>query len=148
MTLKPLMIPLALVVALALGACSKEASEAPAEPAPQAAAKPAAAPAPAKPAPVEHKTATETLKYHCADAPDTLLDRPGKCSDGSLAAAVVEDGVEAEYFCPMCAGQESAEPGKCGKCGMFLSARVKGASPASDEGHEGHDHEGHEGHDH
>ena len=83
------------------------------------------------------KGASQTLKYRCADDPDTLRDRPGKCADGSFAAAAVDADTSVEYYCPMDAGQESLEPGKCSGCGMFLSARVK---DGGDDAHKGHNH--------
>ena len=84
----------------------------------------------------DEKPAAEALKYRCADAPDKVLDRPQKCADGTLAAAVFPEGKTGEYFCPMHKDVVQAEPGKCGECGMFLSARVKddGAAPVVHEG--------------
>ncbi|MGH7495574.1 MAG: heavy metal translocating P-type ATPase [bacterium] len=43
---------------------------------------------------------------------------PSCCTNGSGAA--VAPALTAKYFCPMCAGVESEEPGDCSKCGMAL----------------------------
>ena len=82
--------------------------------------------------------ATEDFKYRCADESDKLRNNPGKCADGSLATAVVPAGAEIEYYCTMDAEQLSEVPGRCTECGMYLSARAKGAVQGD---HEGHDHQ-------
>lgn len=49
------------------------------------------------------------------------------CCDGKNSdhdhADEVSPSPGAAYFCPMCPGQESDEPGACGKCGMALEAQ-------------------------
>ncbi len=42
------------------------------------------------------------------------------CCHGNHGDAKVKPSATANYFCPMCAGVESAHPGTCPKCGMAL----------------------------
>ena len=45
--------------------------------------------------------------------------KPGhSCCSGNHALIV--PAADAKFFCPMCPGQESANPGECSKCGMAL----------------------------
>ncbi len=44
-------------------------------------------------------------------------------------AAPVRPSRDGLYFCPMCPGQEQAEPGVCAKCGMALEAPDVGLPP-------------------
>ena len=44
---------------------------------------------------------------------------PSHCGDHDMGQAV-KPSTAAKYFCPMCAGVESDQPGDCPKCGMAL----------------------------
>ncbi len=141
-------ILLAALLAVALVACSggtKTETEG-------AAAQPAADPQPAAAQPAAdpvHKAAKEEFAYVCKDSPDQTFKRPGKCDDGTMRVADVPDGVEVEYFCPMCAGQEGSEPARCTECGMFLSARIKGSADKATDKAADHEHDhSHDDHEH
>src|SRR4029079_13703895 len=45
------------------------------------------------------------------------------------AAATVNRACAAKYFCPMCAGVESDQPGDCSKCGMALERNPAWVAP-------------------
>jgi Cu+-exporting ATPase len=47
------------------------------------------------------------------------------------AAATVKPGAAAKYFCPMCPGVESDQPGDCPKCGMALERNPAWVATAS-----------------
>lgn len=60
--------------------------------------------------------------------------RPGACCAPSAAAGAGKGAVERTalpYFCPMCHGVESAEPGDCPKCGMALEKNPRWRGPAA-----------------
>jgi Cu+-exporting ATPase len=46
------------------------------------------------------------------------------------SAAAVKPSSAAKYFCPMCPGVESDEPGDCPKCGMALERNPAWVAPA------------------
>ena len=43
----------------------------------------------------------------------------------------VTPSAAAKYFCPMCPGVESDEPGECPKCGMALERNPAWVAPAA-----------------
>jgi Cu+-exporting ATPase len=47
------------------------------------------------------------------------------------ATATVKPGAAAKYFCPMCPGVESDQPGDCPKCGMALERNPAWVATAS-----------------
>jgi hypothetical protein len=46
-----------------------------------------------------------------------------KSDTGANVAADSTKTAQAQYSCPMCPGQESDKPGKCGHCGMDLEKK-------------------------
>ena len=48
-------------------------------------------------------------------------------------AAAVKLSAAAKYFCPMCPGVESDQPGDCPKCGMALERNPAWVAPAADK---------------
>ncbi|MGV3531352.1 MAG: copper-transporting P-type ATPase [Chthoniobacteraceae bacterium] len=64
-------------------------------------------------APVSHDhSAHEAEAHSCCHGGDHSAE--------SVAKAAQERKPEKKYFCPMCPGEESDEPGTCSKCGMSL----------------------------
>lgn len=59
---------------------------------------------------------------HAASEPrkeQAHISEPQSCCSNGVASEVKASSM-AKYFCPMCEGVESAEPGDCPKCGMAL----------------------------
>src|SRR5881397_1586101 len=52
-------------------------------------------------------------------------------SDHGHGAATVTPSAGAKYFCPMCPGVESDQPGDCPKCGMALERNPACQPPAA-----------------
>src|SRR6476646_4449220 len=54
--------------------------------------------------------------------PEMDSDAPACCHAEHSTSAKTRSPSSARYFCPMCAGVESDEPGTCPKCGMALES--------------------------
>jgi Cu+-exporting ATPase len=63
-----------------------------------------------------------------ADMHDGCADKPEK--HGHYDEAGAKSSVMAKYFCPMCPGVESDQPGDCPKCGMALERNPARVAPA------------------
>jgi Cu+-exporting ATPase len=77
-------------------------------------------------------------KYYfcCEHCRTTFLakEKPKPCHEEAAVHPVPAEAVSASrYFCPMCEGVESDEPGTCPKCGMALVARVVTAGAEEDD---------------
>lgn len=71
-----------------------------------------------------------------AESPQAQTHAPACCGGGqnTPTRSAPKAGREGRYFCPMCPGVESDEPGICPKCGMALEFAGKpGAESASPE---------------
>src|SRR3954464_246639 len=68
----------------------------------------------------------ESAGKSCCHKPEPEPTEESCChGEGHHSAAQTEEAAAerhpaAKYFCPMCAGVESNEPGSCPKCGMAL----------------------------
>lgn len=67
----------------------------------------------------------ETLYFCCEHCRDKFLGNEAQAAGSPASAKSAKSG--AEYYCPMCEGVESNEPGECPKCGMSLERRGAGA---------------------
>ena len=74
--------------------------------------------------------------------PKPVVEKPSCCSGKSSdaghshahhehGAAAVKPSGAAKYFCPMCPGVESDQPGDCPKCGMALERNPAWVAPAA-----------------
>ncbi len=69
----------------------------------------------------------ETFYFCCEHCQQKFLaqeeiNRGGSCCHGATSPPHKAGSTTADYFCPMCAGVESDQPGSCPKCGMALEA--------------------------
>ena len=66
---------------------------------------------------------------------DPLHDHHGHAdhSQGANMGESVQPSSSAKYFCPMCEGVESAEPGDCPKCGMRLERNPAYRAPIAEK---------------
>ena len=55
---------------------------------------------------------------------------PKSCCGGAHGHGDVQPSAAAKYFCPMCPGVESDQPGDCPKCGMALERNPAWKAPA------------------
>lgn len=77
------------------------------------------------------------VKHSCCShekAPEPVEEAHSCCHGGDHSAASVEKAAqerrpEKRYFCPMCPGMESDEPGTCAKCGMSLERNPRFREP-------------------
>ena len=72
------------------------------------------------------KSSPTAEKHSCCDGTLTQHDHPHPHTE-----AAVTPSVAAKYFCPMCPGVESDQPGDCPKCGMALERNPAWVSPAA-----------------
>jgi len=78
----------------------------------------------------------QTYYFCCERCRTTFLGEaePKPCHEGPAPChSRPEDAPTGAYFCPMCAGVESDEPGTCPRCGMALVAKVVGAGEGEDD---------------
>ena len=61
-------------------------------------------------------------EHSCCSAPKAkpTTPEPKSCCGGHSSSDAVKPPAAAKYFCPMCPGVESDQPGDCPKCGMAL----------------------------
>ena len=69
-------------------------------------------------------------KGHCCEEKGTAATVAHKCSSDQRGATA-KPLSPAKYFCPMCPGVESNNPGDCPKCGMALERNPAWQPPAS-----------------
>jgi Cu+-exporting ATPase len=74
--------------------------------------------------------------YFCCERCRTIFlgeEAPKPCHEAAAPChARAETTPSSDYFCPMCEGVESDEPGTCPKCGMALVAKVVAAGEEDD----------------